>query len=492
VEERLSDVELQAYLDGELTAEEARAVEARLETSEACRRKYEVLKAAKEALDLAAPEESTLPVEVEARLEQDLDRRMSRVVPLWIQASLAAAVILFILVLVFKPDGDRESKDHQARNPQDQVLVARAENRLLRMTFVKEKKAATLLHDVVFTLELEPKQKTFNVMLPAREPGQSPEALAEAVAKAMPEMPEPSTLPLAVDLKIHTPAGRRYEGRLCYPNNAVPFVALTGVGGKTSWTFRLSDVFVATRAPVPYMVAWERAGGDWKADQMELFRRFEADPVPVEGKKDHRWERYYPVEAGSYRLEVTVAGLSRRHSWPEVKEPLRAALNFRVSGVVGEWGPEVEGLKLRLAVPNLAYPKGKEFPIVVQILNSAKIPRRYNFMGTTLAEIPQPYHFRFFLDDDLEAAEVKMTAKEGFIFSGRYGFGPHRPGTLKTLVVPASWWTRSGKPLNAAAGLFKLRCRFHFEPTSVPADDPTYWMGELEAPPVHIQVGSGG
>ena len=54
----------------------------------------------------------------------------------------------------------------------------------------------------------------------------------------------------------------------------------------------------------------------------------------------------------------------------------------------------------------------------------------------TLAKIPQPYHFKLFLDDDLEADKVHMTANEGFIYSGRYGFAPHHPRTLRIRVVP--------------------------------------------------------
>jgi len=508
-------VELQAYLDGELSPEEAGAVEARLATDDSLRRKLQVLKAVKEALEEAAPEDSVLPAEVEARLVQQITGAAAfdeapvrpRSISLWIKASLAAAAVLLFLVIFFNreknPQGEREHEAKMQQGPQEEpIRKDEAENAFLRLCVIKEKKAAVLLHDVIITLEVEARKEPILLYLVPNKPGVSLEDLAEEmVTKDILVPPKAGFLPCTLSARIFTPGGETLEARVDYPpSKTLAPLSLSWPKGslkapRFSWTLPLSCIHVFRKAPRTYWDVAPKMGGGWIADQVKAYEHFQ--PIVTRANEKSRpdhWERFAPVETGTYRMEIVLRTLPARkeYAWPVFEEPLQVGIPFEVSGHVGAWSKEVKGLRFRLAMPESRCRKGEVFPILLQIRNTGSLMKRYNI--TRLAGNPSmvPYQFDFILDEKGRPADFigSRPAEKGFSFTlhGTDLFVPHLPGVLRTIVVPSRWWFRDGKPLDEISGPARLGCRFQFQPTSWPAEDRTYWMGKVDVPPIDYRV----
>jgi len=517
MDDRPVEERIQAYLDGELGEEDAAELEARMAADPDVRRRHALLEAAKAALEDAAPEASVLPPEVAARLGQELEAgsgfdtpmTRSRTISIWVAVSVAAAAALLIALLWL----DQSGRDH--REPEEKPAEVRAQektedearkhgasNEWLQLQVVKEKRAATLLSDPVFTVEVERIKPIGVLCLLPWKPGETLEDVAERLVteqiKSAPRN-ENGFLPVVLSARITTPSGKRLEGRLEFPEN--PTMVLMNVQGKgisikakkASWTLPVSKILVKTIEPLPYFAVLPDGEGGWVADQIKARERMPGYRNRKRQKEiAPRWEPFFPAEIGQYRVEFLLHGLPARkeYSWPTFEGSLAAGAACRVSGVVGEWSAAVKGIQVRLACPKVSWRKGAVVPVALQIRNVAEIPRKYNFYGTTMAEIPQPYHFEFSVDDErfvggnAPAAEFKALNRIGTIFSGDYILARHPPGTTRTVVVPLNAWSQHGVPLVESPGRHTLRARFHFQPTFWLEEDKEMWMGKIEVPPI--------
>jgi len=518
IEERI-----QAYLDGELDGADAAELEARIAADPDVRRRHALLKATLDALQDAAPEAAVLPPEVEARLGQELEAgsgfdtpmARSRTISIWVAASLAAAAALLIALLWLdsggrdRPEPEKPGEVRTQDESPDEPEPYGSSNEWLAFSVVKEKRAATLFSDPLFTVLVE-RKKPFGMLCLLRwKPDETVEAVAERmVTKVFRSGPkdENGMLPVVLGARITTPSGKRLEGRLEFPEN--PTLVPMNVQGngisikaeKASWTLPLSKILVKTIDPLPYFALLPYGKGGWITDQILARERMPGFRNRKRSKDiTPRWEPFFPAEIGKYRVEFHLHGLPRRpeYSWPTFEGALAAGVTFRVSGVVGEWSEEVNGLQVRLACPKASWRKGTlvtVVPIALQIRNVAETPRKYNFYGMTMAKIPQPYQFEFSVDDDrfvgghAPAAEFKALTRTGVIFSGDDLFVRHPPGTTRTIVVPLNAWYQHGASLAELPGRHTLRARFHFEPTEWPDDDKEIWMGKIEVPPIEYVI----
>jgi hypothetical protein len=520
MDDRPIEESIQAYLDGELSEEDAAELEARMAADPDVRRRHALLKAAKAALEDAAPEAAVLPPEVEARLGQELEAgsgfeapmTRSRTISIWVAVSLTAAAALFVALLWLEHAGREE---REAENPaevraqektEDEAREPGASNEWLQLQVVKEKRAATLLSDPVFTVQVERIKPIGVLCLLPWKPDETLEDVAERMVteqiKSAPRN-ENGFLPVVLGARITTPSGKRLEGRLEFPEN--PTMVLMNVQGKgisikarkASWTLPLSKILVKTIEPLPYFAVLPDGEGGWVADPIKAHQRMPGFRNRKTLKEiTPRWEPFFPAETGPYRVEFLLHSLPARkeYSWPTFEDALAAGATCRVSGVVGEWSQPVNGIQVRLACPKTSWRKGAVVPVALQIRNVAETPRKYNFYGTTTAKIPQPYHFEFSADDErfaggnAPAAEFKALSRSGVIFYGDYLLARHPPGTTRTVVVPLNAWSQHGVSLSELLGPHTLRARFHFQPTLWLDEDKEMWMGKIEVPPIEYAV----
>lgn len=493
------EARLQAWIDGEATQDEARALEAAVATDDDVRRKRDLLAAVTSALEAAAPDAASLPAGVDRRIRADLaratdggegtrdaGRRMPRWIPWWI----AAAAVVLVGVMVFRRDaGDDPALDSKRGEPgharastkTTSDAAAPDENEYLALHCVKEARKARLFDDPVFTIELRAKQEALLCVLP-RRPGMTPKAMADAFVKRT--RTALLALPVYVDVTIVDPDGRTRRGHLVLHEDGSAGDYVMGAGGQ-GWgvTFRLSDVIVPSAAPVPYVAVFEDAAGEKKIDTLEAIVHYCAWPGGDRLPSGQRWMRYVIERPGRYRVTFhldTVPKVSGRSSpaWPSFERPLESTHEFVVGGHVGAWSEPVDGMRMRVATAKKDVRVGDVVPIGLQLQNVGKTVRRYNFMGLTRASIPQPYHFTLWFDGTPGVLDEK--AMNAVAHAGEQLFAPHVPGAIRTIVVPARFWQRE----RSTSGPVRVGARFHFEPSLWSGDPKELWRGTIDAPPI--------
>ncbi len=463
IEERL-----QAYLDDEVTADERRAIEAEIARSEIHRRKFDVLRAVKDALeDVADADEAASPPETTS-VSAPVSLPVSRRVPVWalVSVPLAAAVLIAIVLLTGgespRIDGDGEPA----------ATSGEAGNEWLRVV-ARMDPTHRLFDDPTIELTLAPSKGL--VHLGKRTRTVDPVKAAEQLVRAMRSPPGKGILPLYVDAEILGPEGRSWCGPLFVPVDAkdgrlfvgkaklrVPLSAIGARGGA-----RPNDP-PTDGLLIPHVGIPRAADGTWgplKAHHVDLSTRFLCP------------------EPGRYRVRLSVRTLPARaeYVWPQFAKPLVVECAFDMSGHVGRWSEPVDGLRARIVTPSdvLVHPA----PIALQLENVSDRPRTYNYMGVTTAEIPQPYHFTLRSDGlDLDQTDV------GIVIPAGSSFVPHATGVIRTIVVSAAFWRSHSNPQGRLIGSHRLAIRFHFEPSFVRGDDAAVWWGKVTTPPLAVTV----
>lgn len=461
IEERL-----QAYLDDEVTAEERRSIEAEIARSEIHRKKFDVLRAVKDALgDVADADDAADDGATPVRMPVVSPRR----VPVWalVSVPLAAAVLIAIVLLTSgdgRPNGEREP---------DVATPAEASNAWLRVVARMDGGSHRLFDDPAIELELHPAQGL--VHFGKRSRAVEPAKAAEALVRSITSPPGKGILPLYIDAEIFGPDGRTWRGPVFVPVDAkdgrlfigdltlrLPLSTIGARGGVRRGD-PPTDAFLAPHVGLP-----RAADGSWAAP------------------KPHHVDlatRFLCPEPGAYRVRLSIRTLPARaeYAWPQFDAPLVVECAFDVAGHVGPWSEPVDGLRVRLATPaaTLAHPA----PVAVQLENVSDRPRTYNYMGFTMAKVPQPYHLTLRTDGrDLEQGDV------GIVIPAGSSFVPHAVGVIRTVVVSAAFWRSDRTPLSRLVGPHRLAVRFHFEPSFARSDDRAMWAGSVTSPELPVTI----
>lgn len=463
IEERL-----QSYLDGEVTPEERRAIEAEIARSEIHRQKLDVLRAVRDAIDdVAESDDAACPPDLVQRVTETPMALRTRV-PVWALVSLPLAAAVLIAITFWRGGNKTETPDGGEKPAA--APAGEASNEWLRVVATPQRRSIRLLDDVMVDLTFESTSGLIHIGDRVTDPAAAAAQLVKTVLKP----PSKGILPIAVAAEIHGPDGRVWRGPLPIPIDASEGrLAL----GKTSVSVALSAMLAS---------GGERIGSNAVAEPLPPHFGLGRDASGAFVRKKHFVDvatKFVCPEPGSYRVKLLVNTLPARpeYSWPQFAESLAVEFGFDVAGHVGAWSDPVDGLRVRLATPakTLAHPA----PIAIQIENVGQTPKRYNYMGVTMAKIPQPYHFNLRLGDrELEQKDV------GIVIPAMSSFQTHSGGVIRTVVVSAAFWDVDGTRLSRVAGDHRLSVRYHFKPTLWKSEDTTIWMGEMTSPPIVVTI----
>lgn len=194
-------------------------------------------------------------------------------------------------------------------------------------------------------------------------------------------------------------------------------------------------------------------------------------------------------DVGEYRmsLKVRAIGTTLSNNVPAFAEPLEVSVGFAVRGVVGKWSEPVDGLSARI-VASRATANGKPLAIAAQLRNDSDRPRSYNITGSTIAKIPQPFHFDLMVD----GKQWQQRKRLGVISAAVNGFLPQPVQSKRSLIVLADYWQQpDGSKPSQLRGKHRIGIRFHFKPSVWNNGDRQLWMGMVDTPPIEIDMGSG-
>jgi hypothetical protein len=428
------DADLVALVHGELAAGDERALRARLATDADLRARHAALLAA----DRALAEELETP------------RASGRRLHTWWRPLLAAAALVVVgLVIALPRNGQHVSAAHNDIVGLEVAVHHGAQQPLFTDAALEFAWQNRLAGDDARRLKVLPYRLADTV-----------EALARAEA-ADPENAR-SVVPLVVTAVLHAPDGSHIPARLVGTVGHVQHVPHLQIE-------RLSSFEIETDAPPPYLGG--RPGeGEWVDDFGWALAQ-----VPNGGPR-----RWLLDQIGEWTIELRIECLPppTPGQWPTFAEPLVVATKVIATGLVSDWGPTVDGLQARVVLAT-GCADLERAPLVLQLRNVSDRTRRYNVVGVTQAEIPQPFHFRLLLGgqdgDPLVAYEARPGL--GVLIDESVLMVPHPGGTIRSLVVRADYWRNGRAPLLDLNAVRTLQMQFHFRPTAW--SDLELWQGEL-------------
>jgi hypothetical protein len=278
-------------------------------------------------------------------------------------------------------------------------------------------------------------------------------------------------LPVVVTASLRAPDGTVLQARL-HPDGAPLLV--DSRAGEMLQVVTLREFEVRTETPRLYLGGAPVLRG-WQEDFLWPYRNL------PRGQQ----ARWFPEQPGEWRIELRVDSLPPpQPAWPTFQEPLVVTTAIVLTAEVSPWGEAHDGMQARIVVAT----GGTDLdhtPIAVQLKNQSGRTRRYNVTGSTMAQIPQPFHFDLVVDGEgwkqREGLPV-ITAAEDLML-------PHPDGTVRTLVVMPDYWRADGRSLGQLpAGKHQLQLRFHFEPSIWDGTDKELWMGKLLTPQLAVDV----
>lgn len=246
---------------------------------------------------------------------------------------------------------------------------------------------------------------------------------------------------------------------------------------------------------------------DFREDTARLdvrLRDFEVDlgtprPAFVGGPGERGWQdekmwsythmkgtaRWYPEAPGAYAvtLRVETPPTPDYMPWPTFDGPLVVKTTVPMAGHMTAWGEEHDGLQARLVWAD-GVADADATPFALQLRNTSGRDRRYNYVGTTIAKIPQPMHYTLVVD----GVEWTQIDRVPVIIASEDLMWPQPTGTVRTFVQRPGYWSRDGKTLASLAGRHRVQVRFHFEPSFWNAADTSLWHGELLTPELEVEV----
>lgn len=436
------------WLDGELSADEAERVAAAVAHDPVRGERVRLLRAARAELTWALAQSPTAPPPAAA---ESTGRRRPPMLP-WLLAAAGLAV-----VAVIATDG-RADPD-----------AAAAENDLLRLELTRSSQRVELFAGVRFTLRGEAKTD-----LPCRIVARNvDETDAELVARCVFENGGEPIVPMLLTAELQGP-GAPLGGLEVARADHVFDQRTSEVG------FDLVDVRTQTDEVGPLLTVRLAPDGPVADTQWAL----ERDVQPVLGEP----QGFVAQEPGDWRLTLRLRALPHEpRGEPAFAEPLALSTTFSVHGVVGAWSEPVDGICARL-VASRRDRDGRPLAVALQLRNDSGRSRRFNVVGATMAEIPQPLHFDLLVDGE----RWSQDAPPALTFGAGWLFVPQPDGTRRSMVVLLEHWrSTAGLAPDRLKGRHRIAMRFHFEPTLWTGDANALWRGTIDTPPIEIDFGDG-
>jgi len=462
VREPILDADLVALVHGELDPEAARRLRARLTGDADAQARHAALAATDEGLCEA----------LDTHDAPGRDARRHAQIDWWRPLLGIAAVLVVAAVFVF------------SRRDADEAI---GKNEFVELKVAPRGGAS---HPLFTEVALELRWKSLVDATRSRglqvQPfafGATPAALAESIASS--EIGG-KLMPLVVSADLHAPDGTVIPARLRPDGWTIVLDSEDVVQVVT-----LRDFEVQTAAPRPYL-GGAPGDGRWVEDFLWANKHMPHGQTP----------RWFPDQPGEWRIELRVDSLPPPvlGAWPTFAEPLVVKTAVVLTADVSSWGTPHDGLRARLVFAT-GCADVDHAPTALQIENQSGRTRKYNVTGTTIAKIPQPFHFDMHLGAfaPLSAAQPcelflagEQRGNVGVITAGDDLMSPHPDGTIRTLVVCADYW-RFGTERKRlgdlqSGGLRDVRFEFHFEPSLWDGADTELWMGKLSTGAVRIAM----
>lgn len=292
--------------------------------------------------------------------------------------------------------------------------------------------------------------------------GEAPEALAQAQYAVE---THGKIVPLTVAATLTGPDGRKLQASL------KPAAAVMVRDAEVLQVVTLRDFEVQSLDPRPYLGGAPGADG-WIEDFRWAYQHMPRAAA----------QRWLPDLPGEWRIELRVECLPPpvAGAWPTFAEPLLVQTSVWLGGEVSAWGEEHDGLCCRLVVAT-GCADLEHTPFAVQLQNRSGRTRAYNIAGTTMAKIPQPFHFDLLVGDGAQWQRCRQRERVGVIITSDEGMVAHPDGTVRTLVASLGYWRFDGKPLGELPAGRQLQVEFHFEPSLWNNGDRELWMGKLRS-----------
>ncbi|HZN41956.1 MAG TPA: hypothetical protein VFD82_24340 [Planctomycetota bacterium] len=438
------DATLVALLDGELPEAEAQHVLAAARSDARLHDRLRLLQAARAELVWALGRPDAAPPDMPSATP-----RPPRGPLLFVLLGAAALAVVVVLGL-------------DARQP---ARDAAAENRWLQVRLVPLQPAWELFSPIRFELEGTAKTAT-DCCVVARKPGESGAELAVRVAA---DAAGVASLPLVLEAEVTGPDGKSRRG-------SVARVEHTWTATPSRLVVELVDVLLPHAGINPMLnVALEPDGV--REDFWWGIRR--AGTVDAGGTHG-----FVPEEVGEYRIRFTLRSFAPAGGrLPAFDEPLEVSTGFAIRGVVGAWSEPLNGIRARI-VANTDHPGKTPLVFAVQLRNESDRPRTFNVTGTTIAKIPQPFHFDLMIDaeawfqrDDLGVITPAMSTGLALEVGGE-----------RSVVVLADFWRRDGQRPAQLSGRHAFAVRFHSEASLWLDTDKALWQGKIDTPAIAIEM----
>lgn len=430
--EGFSDADLQALVDGELTAGEREAVLAWVASAPAAQARLLVLRAVHDAVaDFAGSEAQPAAGPVPTS---------SRSLPGWRLWLAAAAVVVVVVLMLSRPHTDARV----ATQGQD-----RAENELCALQAVPLHGGSwPMFSAIAFELHWHNK-------------GGAPLCVRGDAAAGN----EPAgAVPLQLECEVRGPLDRHWQGRVAAPPLIVPAATPATVVQR----IELSRLHVRDAALAPIFGVGVDGDG-WRQDPNHGLL-FGLPELPA-GER-----RFVPQQAGDYRIRIQVPATGQGKA-------LMVETTLRVEAEASAWSEPVDGLRARLVAACTSLTAATPTALALQLRNDSGRMRQYNVIGTTLAPIPQPYHFDLVVD----GVTWQQDERRATSFSSDWMFAEQPDGTLRSIVVLPEQWQHDGVHLTDLPGEHRLQFHFHFVPTLWTGGD-SLWQGEVTTPELKVTV----
>lgn len=290
----------------------------------------------------------------------------------------------------------------------------------------------------------------------------------EAAGEALAAASDARSVPVRLSARIEGPAGRVWTA--AWAGEPVE------IAGDHRQVLALSELQVDDPGVAPLVCVAPGEQG-WSHDPNWGMRHLGIGPG---------LQRFVPQQVGEYRIVIEVASIAapEGRAWQTFDDAVEVESSFRVSATVGAWSEPVDGMCARVVVPRAHLHAPGLFPFALQLRNDSDRVRRYNVLGVTQVDVPQPFHFNLIVDGE----EWDQAERQGPMIPGSLLMIEHTPGTVRSLVVAPSQWSQNGAPLSAKPGDHSVQFRFHSKLLVWNANDRSIWQGELTTPPVKIAV----
>jgi len=433
------DATLVAWLDGELSPEDANHVATQVSTNKDLGERVRLLRSARTELTWALGESASAPPP--APLAQPPVRAHYGK---WLL--VAAAIAIVLTIGTWRPDDQIEAD----------------ENDLLAIKVTSPRAAWDLFSNIRFALEGQAKTNV-PCRIMAR---QTDETDAQLAARAIAENNGKPIVPMVLSANLSIDK-RDIPGTVA---------SVDGTFGKTPTSVDVGLVDVRVRYDgIGPLLTFELNDTGGREDFMWPFRKKVRPQADAE-------LGFVPTEIGEYRLTLQLRALATEPGKAAAfVEPLEVAIGFAVGGIVGKWSKPFDGMSARI-IASRKMTGGQPLGVAVQLRNDSERARKYNVAGTTMANIPQPFHFDVIVDGN----KWQQRKGLGLITTARSLFVSQPVGTTRSVIVLADYWHDPKSPELQLEGKHQISIRFDYAPSAWESNDKGFWIGVLDTPPITI------